>query len=69
VEYVRKPRTPVETVHIPAQMDEWKRSDRDKALQAQTEIREQFIHLFSRGWVATAIERTDDGANYILEKI
>jgi predicted GNAT superfamily acetyltransferase len=50
-------------------MDEWKRSDRDKALQAQTEIREQFIHLFSRGWVATAIERTDDGANYILEKI
>jgi predicted GNAT superfamily acetyltransferase len=69
VEFVRKPRTPIEIVHIPAQMDEWKRSDRDRALQAQTEIREQFTRLFARGWVATALERTDDGANYILEKI
>jgi predicted GNAT superfamily acetyltransferase len=69
VEYVRKPRTPIEIVHIPAQMEEWKRSDRDRAVQAQTEVREQFLRLFARGWVATGLERTDDGANYILEKI
>jgi predicted GNAT superfamily acetyltransferase len=68
-EFVRKTRKPVERVHIPALMDEWKRSDRDKALDAQAEIRGQFEHLFARGWVATALERTDDGANYILEKI
>jgi len=69
VEYVRKPRTPIEIVHIPAQMEEWKRSDRDRAVQAQTEVREQFLRLFARGWVATGLERTDDGANYILEKL
>jgi predicted GNAT superfamily acetyltransferase len=56
-------------VHVPALLDEWKRSDRDKALQAQTEIRTQFLQLFARGWVLTALERTDDGANYILEKV
>ena len=65
----RKPRAPIKLVHVPAELEEWKRSDREKALQAQSEIREQFLRLFARGWVATGLERTDDGANYVLEKI
>ena len=58
-----------ERIRIPKQIDEWKRTNYGEALRAQAEIRGKFVRLFARGWVATGLERTDDGANYILEKI
>jgi len=66
---VAKHKTPVERIHVPGHMDEWKRVDRDQALLVQTEIRERFQKLFARGWVATGIEPIEGGADYILEKL
>jgi predicted GNAT superfamily acetyltransferase len=66
---VYKRKAPVERIHVPGQLDEWKRSDRGEALRTQTEIREQFARLFARGWVATGLERDESGADYVLEKI
>jgi len=66
---VAKRKAPVERIHVPGHMDEWKRVDRDQALLVQTEIRERFQKLFARGWVATGLEPIDGGADYILEKV
>lgn len=54
-------------VHVPVEMDEFRRSDRQRALRVQGEVREQFQHCFARGYAAIDLERTSDGGNYLLE--
>jgi predicted GNAT superfamily acetyltransferase len=52
---------------IPAEWQRLKREDRDAALRTQGEIRQQFQEWFSRGYAATRMERSAEGACYVLE--
>lgn len=54
-------------IHVPAEIEELRRSDRLQALRVQGENREQFQHWFARGYAATGLERTAAGADYLLE--
>ncbi len=54
-------------IYVPAGMDDIRQKDRSQALRVQREVREQFQSWFGRGYAATALERTADGGNYLLE--
>ena len=65
----KAPRASAEAVRIsvPADIGDWKYKDRERALRVQSEIRQQFEQLFSRGYVAAALERAENLSHYILE--
>jgi len=54
-------------IHVPADMDEMRQTDRVRALRVQTEIREQFQSWFARSYAATGLQRTAAGGDYLLE--
>lgn len=54
-------------IFVPARINELKASAPDEALRIQAGIREEFQHWLARGYVASGLERTDEGANYLLE--
>lgn len=63
------PGSDVETILVPAQMNEWKQRDPQRAIDAQSRIREQFQRLFQMDYVATAIEQLPEGARYRLDPL
>lgn len=54
-------------IRVPAEMARLKRTDRLEAARVQSEVRRQFEHWLERGYVATAIEISVDGGDYILQ--
>jgi predicted GNAT superfamily acetyltransferase len=54
-------------IHVPAGIDDIRQEDRSQALRVQRDVREQFQSWFGRGYAATALERTAEGSNYLLE--
>lgn len=65
----REPSKDAKTILIPDAIHEMKTKNREEALRMQGEIREQFLRLFAEGYAATEIERAEQGAQYVLEKI
>jgi predicted GNAT superfamily acetyltransferase len=63
----RNPEGTVVRIHVPAEMDELRQGERARALRVQSEIRDQFVHWFARGYAATGLERTAAGGDYLLE--
>lgn len=61
------PGSDAKRVAVPAQMDAWRGSDRDKASAEQARIAAEFEGLFGQGYVVTAIENTREGCEYVLE--
>jgi predicted GNAT superfamily acetyltransferase len=54
-------------ISIPASLEALKTSDPAKAAQTQSEIRAQFTRWFGKKYAATAVSRTQEGVDYILE--
>ena len=54
-------------IHVPAEIEELRRTDRSQALRVQSQVREQFQHWLARGYAATGLERTSQGGDYLLE--
>lgn len=64
---IARPELNVKSVLVPARMDQWRRTDRAKALAEQARIASEFQMWFAQGYVATALENTPDGGAYLLE--
>jgi predicted GNAT superfamily acetyltransferase len=64
---IARPEGKVRRVFVPARMDEWRRSDRAKAVAEQARIASEFQAWFAQGYVATALENAPDGGAYLLE--
>lgn len=62
-----RPEGAVQSILVPARMEEWRRDDRDKAIAEQARIAGEFQKWFAQGFVATAVENTPDGGAYLLE--
>ena len=62
-----RPEANVRSILVPARMEEWRRSDRAKAVTEQARIAGEFQKWFAQDYVATAIENTPDGGAYLLE--
>jgi predicted GNAT superfamily acetyltransferase len=52
---------------VPADLPEPRQSDLAKSVAIQSKIREQFQMWIAEGYAATSVERSADGARYILE--
>jgi predicted GNAT superfamily acetyltransferase len=52
---------------VPADLPEPRQSDLAKSIAIQSRIREQFQIWIAKGYAATRVERSADGARYILE--
>ncbi len=57
----------VERISLPADISHHKSSNRDAALQIQTDARAQFQKWFAKAYAATAIEKHGQSVDYILE--
>lgn len=57
----------VEHVALPANIAHIKMKDRGRAAGIQSAVREQLAGLFSRNYVATAVERRGESIEYILQ--
>jgi predicted GNAT superfamily acetyltransferase len=54
-------------ISIPADLEELKTSNPEKAAQIQAEIRDQFTHWLTKKYAATAVAPTQSGVDYIVE--
>jgi len=57
--------SPVQVL-VPAEMPEWKKTDRNKALEAQRHIAGEFQKWFGRGYAAAGLELSAQGGRYLL---
>jgi len=64
---VPRPAANAKSILVPARMSDWLRSDRSRAAEEQARIGKEFQRLFAEGYVATAIENTQDGGYYLFE--
>jgi predicted GNAT superfamily acetyltransferase len=65
-ELVRDPVDGPVTIHLPAELEQWK-LDNPKRLEAeQTRVREEFLYWFGKGYAVTGIRFTLTGADYCL---
>ncbi len=53
-------------VHLPAEIEQWKRDDPPRVAQEQSRIREEFQSWFAKGYAATAVRFTEKGVDYHL---
>ncbi|HEV8383338.1 MAG TPA: hypothetical protein VGQ11_00600 [Candidatus Acidoferrales bacterium] len=56
-------------VVVPRDMPEWKTKDRAKAIEAQTQIREEFQKWLDRGYGVTGIEVKEGAGSYRLRPV
>jgi predicted GNAT superfamily acetyltransferase len=65
------PSTAIERVAVPAEIHDWKNSptSRDKAIAAQTEIRNALTSAFAAGLAITDFARSGNGGAYLLSRI
>jgi predicted GNAT superfamily acetyltransferase len=54
------------TVHLPAELEQWKSADLPRVAELQARIRNEFQHWFAKGYAATAVRLTLAGADYHL---
>ncbi len=54
-------------IRVPGDIAEIRMKNREQAARIQTEVREQFQKWLGQGYAATGVERTVEGANYVLE--
>jgi predicted GNAT superfamily acetyltransferase len=52
-------------VHLPAELEDWKSSDPDKAIEVQSRIRQEFTDWFSKGYAVLGV-RSTSGVDYCL---
>jgi hypothetical protein len=52
---------------VPREINDWRKSDPERAIAAQSRIRDQFLAALAAGFVATAIEQTPAGGCYVFE--
>ena len=62
-----KPRGPVESIAIPAQIAELRHRDPAAAARSQARAREQFEQWFARGYAVTGFTSNPETATYLLE--
>ena len=53
-------------IEMPADLEQWKQSDADRAKRVQDRIRAEFTECFSRGYAAVGFGETPTGAAYLL---
>ena len=55
------------TIHLPAELDEWKQShDMPRLIELQSQIREQFQSWFAKQYAVTALRFSTKGVDYCL---
>jgi predicted GNAT superfamily acetyltransferase len=54
-------------VRVPAEFARIRGTKPEEAARLQAEVRQEFEHWLTAGYAATGINRTDDGAEYLLE--
>ncbi len=62
-------RDPIEgpaTIHLPCELDQWKKDNPDRLEAEQNRIREEFLHWFGKGYAVTGVRFTLTGADYCL---
>ncbi|HZV59114.1 MAG TPA: GNAT family N-acetyltransferase [Candidatus Eremiobacteraceae bacterium] len=54
------------TIHLPVELEEWKKSNLRKVVQTQERIRREFSSWFARGYAAVGIHISPEGSAYQL---
>lgn len=54
------------TIHLPVELEEWKRDDLQRVIQTQERIRREFSTWFARGYAAVRIHISPEGSAYQL---
>ncbi|HXM98721.1 MAG TPA: GNAT family N-acetyltransferase [Candidatus Dormibacteraeota bacterium] len=54
------------TIHVPAELEEWKRNDLQRVIQTQERIRHEFSSWFARGYAAVGVHVSPEGWAYQL---
>lgn len=65
-ELVREPVAGPATIHLPAELEQWKLDNPERLAAEQTRVREEFLHWFGKGYAVTGIRFTLTGADYCL---
>lgn len=63
----RKTSAHAKRIVVPKEIPEWRQSDVPRAIAEQTRVREQFLAALRENYVATAMEKTPQGGQYVLE--
>jgi predicted GNAT superfamily acetyltransferase len=53
-------------IALPAELEEWKRTDMARVAKVQERIRGEFAQWFARGYAAVAVRKTEAGPEYLL---
>jgi predicted GNAT superfamily acetyltransferase len=54
------------TVHLPVELEEWKRNDLPRVIETQERIRQEFSSWFVKGYAAVGVQVSLEGATYQL---
>jgi predicted GNAT superfamily acetyltransferase len=57
---------PQAQVEVPAELEEWKKSDTRRVAEVQARMREEFTRWFAKGYAAVGVRKTETGAAYAL---
>ncbi|HEX8871150.1 MAG TPA: hypothetical protein VF758_00215 [Candidatus Acidoferrum sp.] len=57
---------PPASIHLPAEIEQWKQHDLARVAEVQTRVRNEFLHWFSKGYAATSLRFSLSGADYGL---
>jgi predicted GNAT superfamily acetyltransferase len=65
-ELVQEPATAAATIELPAELEQWKRSDSEQVQRLQQRIRQEFTDWFAQGYAAIGTRKTPSGMAYLL---
>jgi len=65
-ELVRDPAEAPAKIHLPAELEEWKKTDDARLGEVQARMRGEFLGWFAKGYAATGVKFTAGGAEYCL---
>ena len=53
-------------IHLPVELEDWKKTDLGKLIELQTRLREEFMQWFSKGYALVALNVSPEGMAYEL---
>jgi predicted GNAT superfamily acetyltransferase len=55
------------TIHVPAEIDQWKSNDTQRLITLQSQLRDEFTNWFAKGYAATSLHRSPSNSDYYLQ--
>lgn len=63
-------KNPIEaTIHLPVELEQWKKNDSPRIAELQSRIRDEFMNWFARGYAVVTLNVSPEGAAYGLSSV